>query len=330
MNIKKFYYLVLITFLVMMAITGCGGQTETEPNAADVSHSEGKTAFTGKVKLLVTKDFGNETLFEKKVEIKEDRTVIDLLKANLEITTKWDGDFVNGINGLESENGGVSGNRFDWFYYINGICADVGAAGYELNPGDIVWWDYHAWKSMGSANSAVIGCFPEPFIHGYRGNVGTTTIITSEENNSLANDVQKALEKNGVTSIESKTLNEDFLQNRQGPTIVMGEWSELKELTYLEKLNKAYKKTGTNVHFTDKGLELLDYSGKAARTVTESAGVIVSTGAGLGDESPLWLIVGNNREGLEQAVEVLVENPDKISKAYGVAVVSGEIVRLPI
>lgn len=280
--------------------------------------------------LIVTKDFGRQTLNEKKTGLKADWTVIDLLESTSKITTKWDGSFVNGIGGIESQNGGFSRDGQDWFYYVNGICGDAGADGYKLKSGEVVWWDYHAWKNMGSANSAVIGCYPEPFIHGYRGKIGATAIMSSSDHLSLAGELQKAMLAKGVRSVNIIELNNNLLENRQVPTIVLGTWDKVGQLSWLEKFNNAYRKTGVSVHFTDKGLELLDYGGQTAQTINGSAGVIAAAGSGLGDSNPLWLIVGTDREGLKQAVDVLANRPESIVKFYNAAVTGGKIIRLPL
>jgi len=305
------------------------GQTGTKKES-DASQTEKTSDNQNTVTLMITRDFGSQTLAKKKITLKKDWTVIDLLESTSKVSTKWDGSFVNSIEGLKSQSGGFSRDGLDWFYYINGICADVGADGYDLKTGEVVWWDYHVWKSMGSANSAVIGCYPEPFIHGYRGKIGPTTIMTSQTNLNLAEDLKKALISRGVCSVNIKELDNNLLEKRQGPTVVVGTWNELKQLNWLEKFNKAYRKTGINIHFTDKGLELLDYSGNAAQTVQESAGVIAASGSGLGDDSPLWVIVGIDQEGLNLAVNVLVKNPEKISRFYSAVVVPDKIYRLPL
>ncbi|MDD2585875.1 MAG: DUF4430 domain-containing protein [Syntrophomonadaceae bacterium] len=299
--------------------------------AQNTSNQAGKTTSTNDmVTLFITKDFGVQILVEKQVAINKNWTIIDLLASVSEIDTKWNGGFINSIDGLESNNGGMSGKRFDWFYYINGICSDVGAAEYDLKAGEVVWWDYHDWKSMGSTNSAVIGCYPEPFVRGYRGKIGATTVMSSADNQSLATDLQKALKVKGVRSVNVKELDNNVLENRQVPTIVIGTWNEVKQLSWLEKFNNAYRKTGTSVHFTDKGLELLDHSGAVAQMIDKSAGVIVAAGSGLGDTSPLWMLVGTDQEGLKQVVDILVNKPEEISRLYNAAVVSGKVIRLPL
>ncbi len=284
----------------------------------------------GTVNLCITSNFGSHTILAKTASVHKDWTVIDLLSANTSITTKWDGSFIQGIGGLESDDGGLFGERKDWFYFVNGICADVGAAGYNLQAGETVWWDYHPWKSMGSANSAVIGCYPEPFIHGYRGQAGPTVIMAAGDSQELAAKLQIALKNKGAAAVKVMELNNDYLDNRNGPVIVVGAWSQVKLLPWLAGLNEAYRKTGISVYFKDGSLDLLDYKGDVARTVTGSAGIIAACGSGLGDASPVWLLVGTDQAGVQQAVDTLVNNPQAIRQFFSAAIADGQIIRLPL
>lgn len=282
-----------------------------------------------KVTLWITRDFGNNSILNKKVVLKKDWSVFDVLETNTQMTTSYGGSFIKSINGITSKSGGFGGEQKAWLYYVNGIFADVGALDYYPQPGDVIWWDYHGWQRM-AMFPAVIGCYPEPFLHGYRGKVKPTIILSSEEDRGLANNLQKALKAGGVTSVSIKDLDNQLLKDRQGPTIVIGEWSQLSQVEWVNELNKAYKKNGTSVHFTGDGIELLDSRGEGVRKINGNAGVIVATGEGNGDDSPLWLIVGTGREGLKQVVDVLVNNPGKISGMYNAAIAGGEIVRLPL
>ena len=65
-----------------------------------------------------------------------------LLQSSFDVETRYGGRFVQSIDGLE---GGGAGGQVDWFYFVNGVEADVGAAEYELSPGDRVQWDYRNW-----------------------------------------------------------------------------------------------------------------------------------------------------------------------------------------
>lgn len=302
------------------------GSLSEEPTDSQVDESRP----TGQVTLFISRDFGRQSLIQSTASLADRESVMDLLQSHAQVETKWDGSFVNSIEGLKSDSEGLSGNRNDWFFFINGICADVGAAEYFPQSGDMVWWDYHLWGDMGAMNAAVIGCYPEPFMHGYRGNTGTTTVMSSASNQSLAGKLQAALKSQGVKSVTGSLLNNQLLQNRTGPVIALGTWDELKQLPFLAGLNKAYRKTGLSVHFTDKGVELLDGRSRVVNESGPGTGIIAATGSGLGDPKVLWLIVGTDEEGLQSAVDLLVNHPAKIRGFYQAAVVSGKAVRLPM
>ncbi|ABI68356.1 hypothetical protein Swol_1044 [Syntrophomonas wolfei subsp. wolfei str. Goettingen G311] len=102
-----------------------------------------------RVRLLVTQDNGEEVIFDQEVELAQDVTVMDILKAHLEVSSSYGGEFVEGINGLKSKRAGLGQEPEDWFYYINGSSANVGAASYRPAVGDVIWWDYHSWGSGG-------------------------------------------------------------------------------------------------------------------------------------------------------------------------------------
>ncbi len=316
MNIKKIITLILMIIMISSTMTGCINSQKDET--------------TEYVTLVVTTDFGRETLFDEKVEIKKDYTVMDILEDNLEIETKYNGSFISSINGIENDNGVKSGQRKDWFYYINGICSDQGAMAYNLNKGDTIWWDYHKWGSKNTMNTSVIGSFPEPFVHGYGMDKYPTIIMTTKKNTDLANELKESLEQVGVQSVETNALDETLLTNKKGPTIIIGQWNEVQEIDYINTLNKAYKKTGLNMHFTENEIELLKNDGTIAMKQTENTGIIASIGEGLGDSKPLWLVVGIDEKGVEDAANLLINNPKKIRNMYNAAVTAEEIIRLPI
>ncbi|MGI6488077.1 MAG: DUF4430 domain-containing protein [Syntrophomonadaceae bacterium] len=280
-----------------------------------------------RVTLLVTQNYGQRILFDQKVKLDCQATVMDIMQSHLQVES-GPGGYVNAINGVKAGEG-KTGGRSDWMYYINGICANVGAASCQLQKGDVVWWDYHPWRFGGVVTSAVIGCYPEPFVQGYQGKVGTTTIAAAAGAMDLARTLEKSLRTRGVQSTSVKEIEASGWKNRSGPTLVLGEWEDLKSIRELEKLNQAGGKSGLCVHFNDS-LELLDYQGKVQQTVTGSAGIIAAAAAGMGDGAPLWLVVGTDRQGLEQAVGLLVNDPQQIRGCCSAALVSGRVIKLPL
>lgn len=285
---------------------------------------------TGNIRYIITKNYGTEMVLNKQVNYQKNSSIIDgLMDTGAEVETSYGGSFVSDINGLNSEKGRAGGVRRDWFYFVNGIFADSGALDYFPQPGEIIWWDYHPWKTS-QGTPAVIGCFPEPFLHGYRQKVKATVIMTVAQETEKGLDLQKALQAYGVSDVVVKEINADMLERREGPTVIIGQWQELAKIQWLNEFNEAYQKNGTYLHFTEKGLELMNYMGEGVKLVQDNVGVICATGEGNGDDSPLWIITGTDRSGTEAALELLTRHPEKVQAAYGVAILPGEIIKLPV
>ncbi|HHW55723.1 MAG: DUF4430 domain-containing protein [bacterium] len=281
------------------------------------------------VRLLVTRGYGRQVLLEREVSLPEKLSVMDLLAGEAAVTRSYGGGFVQGIDGLEATGGGWGGGRQDWFYYVNGVFSPVGAADYILGPGDVVWWDYHHW-SAGLVFPAVVGCFPEPFVNGFLGRGEGVMILCPAGYEDLARKLQESLLAAGAGQVTLGEPEEALLVERSCPTIVLGRWEELQEVGWLVELNRNHQRAGLSFHFTPYGLELVDYRGQVARRVEESAGVIGATGAGSGDPNPLWLVVGNDRTGLERAVQALLQEPETIRGLFGAALVGDEVIALPL
>ena len=117
----------------------------------------------GGATLRVTRDFGRAELGSADTEtLREGGTVMRFLRSEFDVETRFGGGFVQSIDGLAGE--GSSGRR-DWFFFVNGVESDVGAAEYELSPGDKVQWDLRHWRAAMRV-PAIVGAYPEPFRSG--------------------------------------------------------------------------------------------------------------------------------------------------------------------
>jgi hypothetical protein len=139
--------------LLALALAGCGSQ------------QRGGTAT-----LWITHDRGSQVVLTTTVPAGE--TALQALAGKAKVQTRYGGRFVQSIDGTE---GSLSARR-DWFYFVNGIEADRGAAEYRLHPGDVEWWDYRSWQGSES-QPAVVGAFPEPFLHGYGGKIRPAVVV---------------------------------------------------------------------------------------------------------------------------------------------------------
>jgi hypothetical protein len=109
--------------------------------------------------LSVTQDFGTRPLLDARVA--PGQTVMTALRGVAKIDTRYGGRFVQSIDGI---SGSLTRAR-DWTYFVNGLEARVGASDVTLHAGDRVWWDFHPWADLPTV-PAVVGSFPEPFVHG--------------------------------------------------------------------------------------------------------------------------------------------------------------------
>ena len=114
----------------------------------------------GSASLWITRDRGTTVLFQGRVDAGQ--TVLQALRSRAEVETAYGGRFVKAIDGLR---GSLAGGR-DWFYFVNGVAPDRGAAEVRLRDGDIAWWDYRRWAGDEEVQ-VVVGAFPEPLVNGY-------------------------------------------------------------------------------------------------------------------------------------------------------------------
>jgi hypothetical protein len=145
---------VLVAVAAAALLAGCGGG-----------------AGHGTATLWVTRDEGKTLLLARSVPA--DETVLQALERSAKISTRYGGRFVQSVNGI---SGSITA-RHDWFFYVNGVEGDRGAADYRLRDGDIAWWDYRDWGRSGMSVPAVVGAFPEPFVHGYGGKLRPTIVL---------------------------------------------------------------------------------------------------------------------------------------------------------
>jgi Domain of unknown function (DUF4430) len=126
-------------------------------------------AGSGLATVWVTRDRGAHVLHVGKVPagVSAMQAVARLGK----VETKFGGRYLHSVDGV-AEHG-----RDAWFYYVNGYLADRASTDYRLHAGDLVWWDYRAWRDP-AQDPIVVGAFPEPFVHGYAGHTLPAVVVT--------------------------------------------------------------------------------------------------------------------------------------------------------
>src|SRR5437764_661944 len=178
----------------------------------------GPGASIGKVELTVTRDYGTEPVLRKSIDgVRESDTVLRVLDRNTKITTRYGGGFVQSIDGVAG--GEPGGHVHDWFFYVNGVESDQGAADYSLHDGDTIWWDYRDW-SAAMRVPAVVGSYPAPFREGSQGG-SNAVALQCRGGAGACGEVSRRLRDAGA---ELGAANGDRSQVR----VLVGPWTRIR------------------------------------------------------------------------------------------------------
>jgi Domain of unknown function (DUF4430) len=277
-------------------------------------------ATSGVVTLTVTRDFGTApvgSVTEK--SIPGSQTVMRMLERSFKVTTRYSGGFVQSIDGHAG-----SSSRLDWFYYVNGIEASLGAAGTSVNKGDRIWWDLHDWTATDSI-PAVVGSFPEPFIHGIGGRRYPVTIECATDAGAACKRVTSELDSIGVP-VSSQAIGGGSGTDSIG--VVVGTWHDVDGELLAQLIKHGPESSGVYARFAGangSSLQLLDPAGKVVRTLGDGAGLIAATAQP--STGPFWLITGTDVAGVNAAAAALT--PARLRDHFALAVQGGTDLPVP-
>jgi hypothetical protein len=301
--------LLVALVAVAAALAGCGlGEGKKQGGGAD---------------LRVTRDFGQRELSSaKRPDVRESDTVMRFLQSERKVTLRYGGGFVQSIDGLSGR--GASGHR-DWFYWVNGQEGSVGAADSKLRPGDVIQWDYRDWTATMSI-PAIVGAFPEPFLHGVDGERLPVRVECADHTGSACQTVRDRLEQAGVIASGAGL---GVPERGQVLRLFVAEWSDMRDLRSLRTLEKGPQASGVFARFRDNGarLELLDANGNVARAAGPGTGLVAAVRT-RPDEAIAFVITGVDRQGLEAAAGALEQG--KLRDAFAVAVGPDGVTKLPV
>ncbi len=200
--------------------------------------------------LIISRDFGTDILGVWNVT--PGISVMDALLSVANVSTAYGGKFVVAINNISSD----PRNQVDWFYYVNGILANVGACDYVIRPGDTIRWDYHAWKKL--MVNAEVEDFPNMFLQGYQNKSYPVVIAYEEKFQDDANLLGKFLEESvtKMNIIPLENLSKEML--KKDNVIILGNSS-----TLVKDINEKYMQLGWKYHM-ERGC-MLDDEGRKYR-----------------------------------------------------------------
>ena len=290
--------------LALLAVAGCG----IGPGRA----LEG-------VRLTVSHDYGRQPVLSRKVgDVDEADTVMRVLEANAEISTRYGGGFVQSIEGVQGEQRGDRAH--DWFFYVDGLESPVGAAEFSLHGGERIWWDYRDWTAANRV-PAVVGSWPAPFAGGYEGEEHPVA-VECRGGGEACTVVRERLEAAGVEVAAGVP---------QGAIrVLVGPWARLRSDPAAAQIEDGPAESGVFADFERRhGLyELLglDEGGTVSREFGPEAGLVAATRRF--EAAPVWVVTGGTQAAVRAAADLL-DGAD-LRDHYAVASEDGKQAPLPL
>jgi hypothetical protein len=297
----------LAVIAAALAVAGCGTGAGDAPD---------------EVALTVTDGFGARSVLDKPApEVSGEETVMRLLQRNAKVRTRYGGGFVQSIGSLSG--GRERGRPVDWFYYVNGVLAEKGANATEVRAGDRVWWDRRDW-SVTNTVPAVVGSFPEPFLHGIEGERPPTRIECDDAVSEACDLVQKQFTDRGLV-VGQSGLDTDAAESLR---VVVGRWPEIRRDRALSQIARGPKVSGVYARVEDDGrfIQVLDAGGRTKRRLGPNTGLIAATR--WREEPPTWVVTGTDAAGIAAAARAFTERT--LRNRFAVVVDEGEPTPVPV
>jgi hypothetical protein len=279
----------------------------------------------GTAELRVTRDFGATELASGTLENPtESDTVVRFLDDETDIDTSYGGNFVDTIDGLEGST--VNGGDEDWFFFVNGYYSDIGAGESRVHAGDRIWWDYRYWQEAYRV-PAVVGSFPEPFLHGRDGKRVGVVVECLNRDPAPCDEVTSVLADAGVDA-----AREDPAAPQPHPDelrVLVGPWEALREDPAARQVEAGPATSGVyaRAERCDYGyrFDVLDDHG-TPRAGLAPGGLVAAVRDG--EDQPTWLVAGT--DGASVGIAAGLVGEETLRDRYAVAAgENGEPVSVP-
>ena len=309
-RVRALVALILVAGLAPAA-TGCGfGQGEEQAG--------------GGATLRVTRDFGHKALGSVRLDkVREDQTVMRMLRSGFDVTTRYGGRFVQSIDGLSGKG---AGGQADWFFFVNGVEAGKGAAEWEVKPGDRIQWDYRDWSGAMRV-PAIVGAYPQPFLSGVGGKRQPVRVECGHVAEHACFAARRRLKREGVPT-SGAALGAPGTQ--EVIRLVVARWQEARDVRGASALEDGPESSGVFARFSRDGetLELLDEHGNTVRRIHRGDGVGLVFALQPRPDELVWVVTALDGPGLEAGVRALDER--KLRDAFAVAGTATRVDKLPL
>jgi hypothetical protein len=204
--------------------------------------------------------------------------------------------------------------------FVNGILADKPASKLTLHEGDRVWLDQHD-GGVGGTIPAVVGAFPEPFIHGVDGKRLPVRVECDDPRSGPCAAVADKLVKLGVIagrSIISRSAADETLR------VLVGTWSNIHgQDLESQSVEEGPATSGVYARFDAAGnrLFVLDTAGRPVKALGAGTGLIAATAEQ--QRQPVWFVTGTDATGVAAAARAFDESV--LTDHFALAITSDDL-----
>jgi hypothetical protein len=183
-------------------------------------------------------------------------------------------------------------------HWLNGVAAG-GAT--TVHGGDRVWADTAAASVR---TPAVVGSFPEPFLHGIDGKRLPVRVECADARSAPCRQVSSRL-----ASYEIPAASGGLQTARADETlrVLVGPWTTIRADPAVSMLERGPGASGVYARIAPDGrsIAVLTADGRVARTLRAGAGLVATTKRP--DERPTWVITGTDAAGVASAARAFEE-----------------------
>lgn len=259
----------------------------------------------GRTDLVVTRDFGSQSVAKQSVDWSNGLTAMRQLQRSQTVETQYGGKYVSKIGSL-GEGGSDS-----WLFYVDGVESATAATSQRLEPDDVVQWDFHNWQDL-RTGGAIVGAFPRPLAQ--RG----ARLVCGDPKSSNCSFARKTIKAAGIGA-----------PAKDDSTIVVGTWREIAGVDGVPDLTSDAATNGAFARFSTDGKQITPVSSDGGAAPAQGAGTGLV--AALSDGRKLtWVLTGTDGEGVESAIDLLRGDHPDLTNRFAVMAGPGRNVALPL
>jgi hypothetical protein len=204
---------------------------------------------------------------------------------------------------IAAEGEAPSGRALDSFArgrarFVNGVAARGDTT---VHGGDRVWSDRNDARTP---TPAVVGSFPEPFLHGIDGKRLPVRVECADARGAACRRVADRLAAYDVPAARGGLQTARAAETLR---LLVGPWTELRPDPAVSGLERGPGASGVYARIAPDGrsIALLDATGRVTRTLGAGSGLVAATKRP--DERPTWVVTGTDAAGVASAVRAFEE-----------------------